>query len=124
MDNNVEDLLRRHTEIVAGGGEAKVEAQHRKGKKTARERIDALLDPESFVEIDAFVEHRCREFGMEHVRAPGEGVVTGHGRVKGRLIFVYAQDFTVIGGTLDEMHAAKICKVMDMVMKSEVDLSR
>jgi acetyl-CoA carboxylase carboxyltransferase component len=117
MDDKVVDLLRRRTEIVAGGGEAKVEGQHRKGKKTARERIDALLDPGSFVEIDAFVEHRCREFGMEHLRAPGEGVVTGHGTVKGRLIFVYSQDFTVIGGTLGEMHAAKICKVMDMAMK-------
>jgi acetyl-CoA carboxylase carboxyltransferase component len=117
MNDRMRDLRRRRTEILAGGGKTKVESQHNKGKQTARERIEALLDPESFVEIDAFVEHRCREFGMDAVRAPGEGVVTGYGRVKGRLIFVYAQDFTVIGGTLGEMHAAKICKVMDMAMK-------
>jgi acetyl-CoA carboxylase carboxyltransferase component len=117
MNDRMLDLLKRRTEILAGGGKAKLESQHNKGKQTARERIEMLLDPGSFVEIDAFVEHRCREFGMEAVRAPGEGVVTGYGRVKGRLIFVYAQDFTVVGGTLGEMHAAKICKVMDMAMK-------
>jgi acetyl-CoA carboxylase carboxyltransferase component len=117
MNDRMLDLRRRRTEILAGGGKAKVESQHKKGKQTARERIETLLDPGSFVEIDAFVEHRCREFGMDAVRAPGEGVVTGYGSVKGRFIFVYAQDFTVIGGTLGEMHAAKICKIMDMAMK-------
>lgn len=111
------DLQRRRAEIEAGGGEAKIKKQHDAKKKTARERIFALLDEGSFVELDAFVEHRCHEFGMENTKAPGEGVVTGYGTVDGRLVFAYAQDFTVIGGSLGEMHAKKICKVMDMAVK-------
>ena len=111
------DLQRRRAEIESGGGEAKIKKQHDAKKKTARERILSLLDEGSFVEVDAFVEHRCHEFGMENTKAPGEGVVTGYGTVDGRLVFVYAQDFTVIGGSLGEMHAKKICKVMDMAVK-------
>lgn len=111
------DLQRRRAEIEAGGGEAKIKKQHESKKKTARERILALLDAGSFVEVDAFVEHRSTAFGMDKVKAPGEGVVTGYGTVDGRLVFVYAQDFTVIGGSLGEMHAKKICKVMDMAVK-------
>ena len=102
------DLQRRRAEIEAGGGEAKIKKQHEANKKTARERIAMLLDSGSFVEVDAFVEHRSTAFNMAETKAPGEGVVTGYGTVDGRLVFVYAQDFTVIGGSLGEMHAKKI----------------
>ena len=111
------ELQYRRNLIEQGGGEAKIKKQHDSNKLTARERINALLDEGSFVEVDAFVTHRCTEFGMDAVEAPGEGVVTGYGTVDGRLTFVYAQDFTVIGGSLGEMHAKKICKVMDMAAK-------
>lgn len=111
------ELQYRRSIIEKGGGEAKIKKQHDANKLTARERINALLDPGSFVEVDAFVTHRCTEFGMDCVEAPGEGVVTGYGTVDGRLVYVYAQDFTVIGGSLGEMHAKKICKVMDMAAK-------
>jgi propionyl-CoA carboxylase beta chain len=100
-----------------GGGEKRVAAQHAKGKLTARERIDLLLDEGSFEEFDMFVEHRCTDFGMEDQKIPGDGVVTGHGTVNGRLVFVFSQDFTVFGGSLSEAHAEKICKVMDQAMK-------
>jgi acetyl-CoA carboxylase carboxyltransferase component len=111
------ELQFRRNKIEQGGGEAKIKKQHDSNKLTARERINALLDAGSFVEIDAFVSHRCTEFGMDAVEAPGEGVVTGYGTVDGRLVYVYSQDFTVIGGSLGEMHAKKICKVMDMAAK-------
>jgi methylmalonyl-CoA decarboxylase alpha subunit len=111
------ELQYRRSVIEKGGGEAKIKKQHDANKLTARERINALLDEGSFVEVDAFVTHRCTEFGMDCVEAPGEGVVTGYGTVDGRLVYVYAQDFTVIGGSLGEMHAKKICKVMDMAAK-------
>lgn len=111
------ELQYRRSKIENGGGEAKIKKQHDSGKMTARERINALMDDGSFVEVDAFVSHRCTEFGMDAVEAPGEGVVTGYGTVDGRLVFVYSQDFTVIGGSLGEMHAKKICKVMDMAAK-------
>lgn len=111
------ELQYRRSKIEHGGGEAKIKKQHDSGKMTARERINALMDDGSFVEVDAFVSHRCTEFGMDAVEAPGEGVVTGYGTVDGRLVFVYSQDFTVIGGSLGEMHAKKICKVMDMAAK-------
>lgn len=111
------DLQNRRRTIEQGGGEAKIKKQHDAGKLTARERILALLDDGSFVEVDAFVTHRCTQFDMADTSAPGEGVVTGYGTVDGRLVYVYAQDFTVIGGSLGEMHAKKICKVMDMAIK-------
>lgn len=111
------DLQNRRSVIEQGGGEAKIKKQHDSGKLTARERILALLDEGSFVEVDAFVTHRCTQFDMADTVAPAEGVVTGYGSVAGRLVYVYAQDFTVIGGSLGEMHAKKICKVMDMAMK-------
>ncbi|MCX7715191.1 MAG: methylmalonyl-CoA carboxyltransferase [Clostridia bacterium] len=111
------DLQNRRNVILQGGGDSKIKKQHETGKLTARERILALLDEGSFVEVDAFVEHRCTEFNMKETKAPGEGVVTGYGTVDGRLVYVYAQDFTVIGGSLGEMHAKKICKVMDMAVK-------
>ena len=100
-----------------GGGEKLIEAQHRKGKLTARERIKVLLDPDSFEELDMYVEHNCTDFGMEAEHIPGDGVVTGSGTVNGRLVFVFSQDFTVYGGALSERHAQKICKIMDMAMK-------
>ena len=117
MDDRVEDLLKRRESIYEGGGADRVEKQHQKGKLTARERIEKLLDEDSFVEIDAFVEHRCIDFGMEKQRIPGEGVVTGYGTIDGRLVYVYAQDFTVLGGSLGEYHAKKITKIMDMAVK-------
>lgn len=117
MDKRIEDLLERRKVVLAAGGEKKIAKRHEQGKLTARERILALLDPQSFVEIDAFVEHRCANFDMAETKAPGEGVITGYGTIDGRLVYVFAQDFTVIGGSLGEMHAKKICKVMDLAMK-------
>lgn len=112
------DLQQKRLTIEQGGGADKIKKQHDSGKKTARERIAMLFDENSFVEIDAFVTHRSNEFNMSKTVAPGEGVVTGYGTVDGRLVYAYAQDFTVIGGSLGEMHAAKICKVMDMALKT------
>ena len=100
-----------------GGGKARIAAQHKKGKLTARERLELLLDPGSFEEWDMFVEHRCRDFSMEEKTIPGDGVVTGYGNINGRLVFVFSQDFTVFGGSLSEPHAEKICKIMDQAMK-------
>jgi len=117
IDELMKNLREREEKVRAGGGEKRVKAQHEKGKLTARERIDLLLDKDSFVELDMLVEHRCSNFGMDKVEAPGEGVVTGYGTINERLIYVFAQDFTVIGGSLGEMHAKKICKVLDMAMK-------
>ncbi|HSN31198.1 MAG TPA: acyl-CoA carboxylase subunit beta, partial [Ideonella sp.] len=100
-----------------GGGEKRVAAQHGKGKLTARERLELLLDEGTFEEWDMFVEHRCTDFGMADHKVPGDGVVTGYGMINGRLVFVFSQDFTVFGGALSEAHAEKICKVMDQAMK-------
>lgn len=115
--NKIQDLQDRRRQIEAGGGQDRIEKQHASGKLTARERIQLLFDADTFVELDAFVKHRCVNFGMEDVVAPAEGVVTGYGYVDGRLVYAYAQDFTVIGGSLGEMHAAKIVKVMDNALK-------
>ena len=101
----------------AGGGKKRIQAQHAKGKLTARERLEFLLDPDSFEEYDMFVEHRSEDFGMAAQRIPGDGVVTGWGTINGRLVFVFSQDFTVFGGSLSEAHAEKICKIMDQAMK-------
>jgi acetyl-CoA carboxylase carboxyltransferase component len=117
MEAKLKELSERRGKVVAGGGPKRVAAQHDKGKMTARERIEAFLDAGTFTEIDAFVENRATELGMSEVEAPGEGVVIGYGTVGGRLVYLFAQDFTVIGGSLGEMHAAKICKAMDMAMK-------
>ncbi|WP_263435135.1 MULTISPECIES: acyl-CoA carboxylase subunit beta [Pacificimonas] len=100
-----------------GGGQRRIDSQHAKGKLTARERLDVLLDPGSFEEYDMFVEHNCTDFGMDEQHIPGDGVVTGSGTINGRLVYVFSQDFTVFGGALSERHAEKICKVMDMAMK-------
>ena len=115
------DVLERLEKRLAanriGGGEEKIERQHQQGKLTARERIEQFLDEGSLEEVDALVEHRCTDFGMEHRKISGDGVVAGHGRVDGRPVFVFAQDFTVFGGSLSETNAAKICKIMDLAMK-------
>ena len=113
-----DQLKQKLAEAKLGGGEKRIEAQHGKGKLTARERIDLLLDKNSFEEIGAFVKHRSTHFGMDKMHYPGDGVVTGYGTIEGRLIYVYSQDFTVFGGSLSETHAEKICKIMDMAMKN------
>ncbi|WP_326908247.1 acyl-CoA carboxylase subunit beta [Sedimentibacter sp. MB31-C6] len=116
------ELKELSEKVKLGGGQKAIDKQHNNGKLTARERVLKLLDEGSFVEIDAFVEHRCVNFGMEKKKIPGEGVVTGYGTIDGRLIYIYAQDFTVIGGSLGEMHAAKIVKVQQMALKTGVPL--
>lgn len=117
MQEILKELDRRRDLAKLGGGEKRIEAQHRRGKLTARERIELLLDENSFEEWDIYVEHRCTDFGMGDNCIPGDGVVTGYGMINGRLVFVYSQDFTVFGGSLSEAHAEKICKVMDHAMK-------
>jgi propionyl-CoA carboxylase beta chain len=115
--HRLEELRRRNREAEAGGGPERVLRQHNDGKLTARERVELLLDPGTFEEFDKFVTHRCLDFGMEKSIVPGDGVVTGHGEVEGRPVFLFAQDFTVFGGSLSETYAAKICKIMDMAMR-------
>ena len=105
-----------------GGGEKRIAAQHAKGKLTARERIDLLLDDDSFEEFDMFVKHRSTEFGMQNDRPSGDGVVTGWGTIHGRQIYVFSQDFTVFGGSLSETHAKKICKIMDMAIRNKAPI--
>ncbi|MDR7869186.1 MAG: carboxyl transferase domain-containing protein [Sporomusaceae bacterium] len=117
IQEKIRDLKARQEKVKQGGGVKRTEKQHASGKMTARERIGKLLDPGTFVELDQFVHHRCTYFGMEKEEAPGEGVVTGYGSVDGRLVYVFAQDFTVVGGSLGEMHAAKICKVQELAVK-------
>jgi len=114
----LEELERKRAEAELGGGADRIQAQHDKGKLTARERLAALLDPGSFVELDRFVTHRATDFGLAEQRYLGDGVVTGHGLIDGRPVFVFAQDFTVFGGSLSETHAEKICKVMDLAVKT------
>jgi acetyl-CoA carboxylase carboxyltransferase component len=117
MSEKLEQLKATRRKIEEAGGQKRIDKQHEAGKLTARERITQLFDPGTFVEIDAFVKHRCVNFDMPSTETPAEGVVSGHGKVNGRLVFAYAQDFTVIGGSLGEMHAGKICKVMDLAGK-------
>jgi propionyl-CoA carboxylase beta chain len=116
--DKLERLARMREEALLGGGAKRIDQQHARGKLTARERLALLLDEDSFTEIDAFVTHRATEFGLEGERYLGDGVVTGFGRIDGRLVFVYAQDFTVFGGSLSEAHAEKICKVMDLAVEN------
>ncbi|HLJ44441.1 MAG TPA: acyl-CoA carboxylase subunit beta [Bryobacteraceae bacterium] len=115
--NRLEELRRRHAAAEAGGGPERRERQHRDGKLAARERIDLLLDEGTFDEMDKLVRHRCRDFGMDEQVIDGDGFVTGHGRIHGRPVFVFAQDFTVFGGSLSETNAQKICKIMDLALK-------
>src|SRR5262245_27744655 len=117
MQEIIRQLEEKRAQARLGGGEKRIDAQHARGKLTARERIDLLLDTGSFEEWDMFVEHRCTDFGMADQKIPGDGVVTGYGTINGRLVFVFSQDFTVFGGALSEPHAEKICKVMDQAMQ-------
>ncbi len=114
----LEELRHRQAQSELGGGPDRIAQQHKKGKLTARERLDLLLDEGTFVELDRFVTHRATEFGLAEQRIPGDGVVTGYGRINGRLVYVFSQDFTVFGGSLSETHAQKICKVMDLAVKN------
>ena len=117
MSSNIAELEKRREAARMGGGQKRIDAQHSKGRLTARERLDVLLDEGSFEELDMYVEHNCTDFGMEATKIPGDGVVTGSGTINGRLVYVFSQDFTVFGGSLSERHAQKICKVMDNAMK-------
>jgi propionyl-CoA carboxylase beta chain len=117
MKKIIEQLEEKRKASRLGGGQKRIDLQHKRGKLTARERIDLLLDEDSFEEWDAFVEHRCTDFGMTDKKIPGDGVVTGYGTVNGRVVFIYSQDFTVFGGSLSEAHAEKICKIMKQAMK-------
>ena len=118
MNKILKELENRRQQARLGGGQARVDAQHKKGKLTARERIELLLDNESFEELDMYVKHRCVDFDMDQTQISGDGVVTGWGTINGRQVYVYSQDFTVFGGSLSETHAQKICKVMDMAMSN------
>ena len=117
MQTIIDQLEAKRAEAHLGGGQKRIDGQHAKGKLTARERIEVLLDEGSFEEIDTYVEHNCVDFGMQDQKVPGDGVVTGSGTINGRLVFLFSQDFTVFGGSLSERHAEKICKVMDNAMK-------
>src|SRR5438876_2819571 len=118
MREKLELLQQKRAEAELGGGAERIATQHEKGKMTARERLAALLDPGTFVELDRFVTHRSTDFGLADEKYLGDGVVTGYGRIEGRLVYVFSQDFTVFGGSLSEAHAEKICKVMDLAMKN------
>jgi propionyl-CoA carboxylase beta chain len=120
LENRFEELRRRDRAAELAGGAERIARQHAAGKKTARERLDLLLDKGSFAEMDRFVVHQSRDFGMDEQKIPGDGVVTGSGRIHGRPVFVFAQDFTVFGGSLSEAYARKICKIMDLAMKTGV----
>ena len=117
MTANIAEMERRRAAARMGGGQRRIDAQHAKGKLTARERVDILLDEGSFEEVDPYVEHNCIDFGMDETHIPGDGVVTGSGTINGRLVFVFSQDFTVFGGAVSERHSQKICKIMDAAMK-------
>lgn len=118
QQENITKLVERRANARMGGGQKKIDAQHQKGKLTARERIALLLDEGSFEEYDMFVQHRCTNFGMDSTHIDGDGVVTGCGTIDGRLVYVYAQDFTVSGGSLSKTMSEKICKVMDMAARN------
>src|SRR6202051_1257391 len=120
--SRLDELRRRHAAAEAGGGTERRERQHKEGKLSARERIELLLDEGSFEELDKLVTHRCRDFGMDEQIVPGDGVVSGYGRVHGRLTYAFAQDFTVFGGSLSETNAQKVCKVMDLALKNGAPL--
>jgi acetyl-CoA carboxylase carboxyltransferase component len=122
MEDKLEQMRQRQQEAILGGGSKRIEAQHKKGKLTARERIEQLLDPGTFREMDRYVTHNCHDFGMEDKKFLGDGVVTGYGKIGGRLVYLFAQDFTVFGGSLGEMHAMKICKVMDLAVQNGAPL--
>ncbi|MGH7370889.1 MAG: carboxyl transferase domain-containing protein, partial [Candidatus Methylomirabilales bacterium] len=121
-EEKLKELHRRKEAALAGGGPERIEKQHQAGKLTARERINVLLDPGSFTEMDMLVTHRCTDFGMEKQKIPGDGVVIGHGTIDGRPVYIFAYDFTSLGGSLSVTNAQKICKVMDLAVKMGVPL--
>ena len=123
MKDILDRLEQRRADARLGGGQKRIDAQHKRGKLTARERIELLLDKGSFEEFDMFVEHRSSDFGMEKSKIPGDGVVTGWGTINGRTVYVFSKDFTVFGGSLSETHAQKIIKVQDMAMKARAPSS-
>lgn len=118
IEEKISELKRRNREAVLGGGQKRIDSQHARGKLTARERVDYLLDEGSFEELDKFVVHRCQDFGMEKNKIPGDGVVTGYGTIDGRLVFIFSQDFTVFGGSLSGPFGEKVCKIMDLALKN------
>ncbi len=118
MYEKIDEMYERRRKVELGGGDKRIDAQHNRGKLTARERIDLFLDEGTFVELNPFIEHRATSFGMDKLEGPGEGVVTGYGKVHGRLVFIFSQDFTVFGGALGEMHAMKIARIMDLAAKN------
>src|SRR6201988_3832003 len=122
MQEILEKLAERRSNARLGGGEKRIDAQHKRGKLTARERIDLLMDEGSFEELDMYVEHRCTDFGMEKTKIPGDGVVTGWGTINGRVVYVFAKDFTVFGGSLSEAHARKITKIQDMALQNRAPI--
>ena len=122
MKEVLEELARRRKTASLGGGEKRIAAQHKRGKLTARERIELLLDDKSFEEFGMYVEHRCTDFGMEDAKIPGDGVVTGWGTINGRTVYLFAKDFTVFGGSLSEAHAEKITKIQDMALRSRAPI--
>src|ERR1700754_99128 len=122
MKDILDTLEERRAEAKLGGGEARIVAQHKRGKLTARERIGLLLDKGSFEEFDMFVEHRCNDFGMEKQKVPGDGVVTGWGTINGRVVYVFSKDFTVFGGSLSQTHAQKIVKVQKLAARNGAPL--
>ena len=122
MKHVIDELEIRRSNARIGGGQVRIDAQHKRGKLTARERIELLMDDGSFEEFDMFVEHRCTDFGMEKSKIPGDGVVTGWGTINGRVVYVFAKDFTVFGGSLSEMHARKMTKIQDMALKNRAPI--
>ncbi len=118
MQKIIAQLEDKRAQARLGGGQKRIDTQHAKGKLTARERLDVLLDPGSFEEYDMFVTHRATDFGMDETIIPGDGVVVGWGTIDGRMVYVFSQDFTVFGGSLSETHAKKICKIMDLAMQN------
>ena len=117
MSTKIKQLEKMRSEALIGGGKNRIDAQHKKGKLSARERLDVLLDNDSFIEIDMFVKHRSNDFGMEKQRILTDGVVCGYGKIDGRKVIVFSQDFTIFGGSLSETFSKKICKIMDMALK-------
>ena len=122
MKEVIKELKRRRGTALLGGGEKRIEAQHKRGKLTARERIELLLDDKSFEEYGMYVEHRCTDFGMADMKIPGDGVVTGWGTINGRTVYLFAKDFTVFGGSLSEAHAQKIMKIQDMALRNRAPI--
>ncbi len=122
MKDIIDELEKRRDNARLGGGQARIDGQHAKGKLTARERIELLMDDNSFEEFDMYVEHRCTDFGMEKTKVPGDGVVTGWGTINGRVVYVFAKDFTVMGGSLSQSHARKITKIQDLALRNRAPI--